>query len=65
METPQTHSPETTNDDEAIVAAARETTRQVGAVAERAAYVLDQTGAVMTPAELADAQQRRTENIRA
>lgn len=66
METSQTNiqtTPEAPKSDAEILAAARKTAREVGAVAERAVYVLDQSGAVLTPQELADARARRAQDI--
>ncbi len=58
METPHTNTVETKTDDE-ILASAAETARQVGAVAERAVYVLDKSGTVMLPEEHDDVLVRR------
>lgn len=48
--------PEQPLTDSEILAGAQEVTRQVGATAERAVYVLDQSGVVMQPHEVAAAR---------
>ncbi|MEO5690760.1 MAG: hypothetical protein ABIQ64_01090 [Candidatus Saccharimonadales bacterium] len=62
METPQTHTQETKTDDE-ILGSAAETARQVGAVAERAVYVLDKSGTFMLPKERDDVLARRSVDV--
>ncbi len=63
METPHTNTPELKTDDE-ILASAAETARQVGAAAERAVYVLDQSGLVVTDKEHDDILARRSVDIK-
>lgn len=66
METPQINTPEAVEHktDDEILAEAAETARQVGAVAERAVYVLDKSGVVATQHEVEDALARRHEGIK-
>lgn len=57
-----TQATETLTDDE-ILDAARETTRRVGATAERAVLMLDKSGVVMSPDEVADVRARQHQDI--
>ncbi len=58
------NTPEASISDEQIVAQAQETARQVGAVAERAAYVVDKNGIVMTDNEVANTLANRALDVK-
>lgn len=63
METPHTNTQEVKNDDE-ILAEAKETARQVGAVAERAVVTVDRNGIVLLPKEHDDVLVRRSLDVK-